>query len=201
MKTQIIDNALSSDDFKKIQEALTVGNMFPWFWNDAIAGSDSDGNENLYTTIDDIKKPKKEDNYYFTHQFYNHFTIHMNETNEEEFNSNKEAALQQSTLKHWPMTQSLLELLKPSFLIRVKANLYLRTDEIVHHDNHIDFPFEHRAAILYINTNNGLTVLEDGTECESVANRLLLFDASKPHHSTTCTDQKRRVNINVNYVQ
>ena len=45
-----------------------------------------------------------------------------------------------------------------------------------------------------------VTVLEDGTECESVANRLLLFDATKPHHSTTCTDQKRRVNINVNYM-
>ena len=62
------------------------------------------------------------------------------------------------------------------------------------------FEYRHKSAILYINTNNGLTVLEDGTECESVANRLLLFDASKPHHSTTCTDQKRRVNINMNYM-
>ena len=92
------------------------------------------------------------------------------------------------------------QIINPSDLVRVKANLYLRTDEIVHNDNHIDYEFEHTAAILYVKTNDGLTILEDGTECESIANRLLLFDASKPHHSTSCTDQKRRVNININYI-
>ena len=204
IETQIIDNALNSHDFEKIQAALTVGNMFPWFWNDSIAANPVP--ELLKNLIEfhefgsQIAKARNEDNYYFTHQFYGHFAIHEHEANKEEYNSNKEAALQQSTLKHWPMTQPLLDLLNPSFLIRVKANLYLRTDEIEHHNNHTDYPFEHRAAILYINTNNGLTVLEDGTECESVANRLLLFDGSKLHHSTTCTDQKRRVNINMNYM-
>ena len=43
-------------------------------------------------------------------------------------------------------------------------------------------------------------VLEDGTEIESRANRVLLFDPSKPHHSTSCTSDKRRVNININYL-
>ena len=42
--------------------------------------------------------------------------------------------------------------------------------------------------------------LEDGTEIESRANRVLLFDPSKPHHSTSCTNDKRRVNININYL-
>ena len=53
--------------------------------------------------------------------------------------------------------------------------------------------------MFYLNDNDGVTVLNDGTEVESVANRLLLFDASKPHHSTTCTDADRRVNLNFNY--
>ena len=57
-----------------------------------------------------------------------------------------------------------------------------------------------KSAIFYINTNNGLTVLEDGTEIKSVANRLLLFNASEPHHSTTTSNENRRVNINFNYL-
>ena len=118
--------------------------------------------------------------------------------------SNSEVFLSKGafSLNNWPFFQPLLRLViqEGSKLIRVKANLYLRTDEIEHHDTHVDYDFENNAAILYINTNNGLTVLEDGTEIESVANRLLFFDGSKPHHSTTCTDQKRRVNINVNYM-
>ena len=60
--------------------------------------------------------------------------------------------------------------------------------------------FPHKGAIFYINTNNGFTVLEDGTEIASVSNRLLLFNPSEPHHSTSCTDVKRRVNINFNYL-
>ena len=47
--------------------------------------------------------------------------------------------------------------------------------------------------------NDGFTVLHDGTKIESKRNRLLLFDGSKPHHSTNCTDDWRRININFNY--
>ena len=180
MKTQIIDNALKSEDFERIQQAV-LANTFPWFWNDSIARNKQSLRElkglEHHEFGAQIIKARDEDSYYFTN------------------------GLTSETLNNWPL-QPLLRLViqEDSKLIRVKANLYLRTDEIEHHDNHVDYDFENTAAILYINTNNGLTVLEDGTECESVANRLLLFDASKLHHSTTCTDQKRRVNININYV-
>ena len=56
------------------------------------------------------------------------------------------------------------------------------------------------AAIFYVNTNNGLTVLDNGTEVESVSNRLLLFNGASMDHSTSCTDKKRRVNINFNFM-
>ena len=87
---------------------------------------------------------------------------------------------------------------KVKSLIRVKVNLYTRTNTIEHHADNTDFPFEHKTAIFYLNNNNGLTVLEDGTKVESVENRLLLFDGSKKHHSTSCTDGVR-ININFNY--
>ena len=84
-------------------------------------------------------------------------------------------------------------------LIRCKANMYPSTPVITHHDPHVDMSYEHKGAIFYVNTNNGVTVLEDGTEIESIENRLLLFDSSKKHNSTSCTDAKVRVNINFNY--
>lgn len=84
-------------------------------------------------------------------------------------------------------------------LIRIKANLYPSTENIEYHDKHIDYDFEHRGAIFYLKTNNGYTIVEDDIKVESIANRILLFDPSKPHNSTTCTDDKCRVNVNFNY--
>lgn len=85
-------------------------------------------------------------------------------------------------------------------LIRVKANLYPKTSVIEKHAPHCDYSFPHMGAILYLNTNNGKTILEDGTEIDSVKNRLLIFDSSKPHSSTSSTDTKARINININYI-
>ena len=83
--------------------------------------------------------------------------------------------------------------------MRAKANMYLKTNKVIKHGLHVDRPFKHKGCIFYINTHNGFTVLEDGTEIKSVANRALFFDSSKKHSSTSCTDQNIRVNININY--
>jgi len=92
----------------------------------------------------------------------------------------------------------LLKKLSPSKVIRIKANLYPSTEKVERHNNHIDYDYENIGAIYYLNTNNGLTILEDNVEVESVRNRLLLFDGSKLHCSTTCSDDKCRVNVNMN---
>jgi hypothetical protein len=93
----------------------------------------------------------------------------------------------------------VLQFLKPKALIRIKTNMYPNMGREIINDSHVDYDFAHTGAILYINTNNGYTILKDGTKIESVANRILKFDSSKPHQSTHCTDQKVRVNINFNY--
>jgi hypothetical protein len=93
----------------------------------------------------------------------------------------------------------LIEKINPRALMRVKANLYVRTDNLITHAPHIDYSHEHKAAIFYVNTNDGFTILNDGTKIESVANRLLMFEAHKQHQSTNCTDERARVNINFNY--
>ena len=85
-------------------------------------------------------------------------------------------------------------------MIRIKANCYPQTHELISHGVHTDMKFKHKGAILYINKNNGFTVLHDGTKIESIPNRILIFDSSLPHNSTTCTDAKCRFNINMNYM-
>jgi len=85
-------------------------------------------------------------------------------------------------------------------LIRAKANLFLKTEVLTTYAKHVDQCEPHKGAIFYLNTNNGFTILDDGTKVESVANRILFFDSSKPHASTNCTDVPRRVNFNINYL-
>ena len=97
------------------------------------------------------------------------------------------------------LLQQLIQQLNAKSLIRIKGNLYPSTKTLVEHEPHIDLEYAHKGAVYYVNTNNGFTVLEDGTKVESIENRVLLFDASRPHHSTTCTDDKFRVTVNVNY--
>lgn len=115
--------------------------------------------------------------FYFTHMFWEGFNIEPQSQ----------------------MFAPLLNLMECNALMRVKANCYPSTPEVTVHDKHVDYTFPHKGAIFYLNTNNGLTILEDKVEVESIENRLLLFDSSKSHTSTTCTDIKCRINVNFNY--
>ena len=83
-------------------------------------------------------------------------------------------------------------------LCRIKVNFYPGTPTLVEHEPHTDYPFPHQGAVLALNTCNGFTRIKNRT-IKSVANQMILFDPSKPHNSTTCTDQKGRWTINFNY--
>jgi hypothetical protein len=121
----------------------------------------------------------KDDAYYLTHTFYDY--------------SNVRCGLYNSLII------PILKKLDAYAIIRAKANLYPNIGQFIENTNHVDYPYEHKGAILYLNTNNGYTILEDGTKIESVENRLLKFEPHKKHRSTHCTDLKRRMNINFNY--
>ena len=84
--------------------------------------------------------------------------------------------------------------------LKVKANFYPQTHEIIEHARHVDYEFECKGAILSLNTCDGFTRLEDGTKIPSIRNQMLLFDASKEHNSSTTTNAKGRFNININYL-
>jgi hypothetical protein len=90
-------------------------------------------------------------------------------------------------------------------LIRIKANLLTKTEKTIIHEFHTDIlnlpdDVNTKTSILYMNTNDGYTLFEDGQKIESIENRLVTFDSRLPHTGTTCTDEKIRVIINFNYV-
>ena len=65
-------------------------------------------------------------------------------------------------------------------LIRVKVNYYNSTPEVVEHCKHYDYPampLPHKGAILYLNTNDGFTVILNNTEtAENVKFVVAFFD-------------------------
>ena len=84
-------------------------------------------------------------------------------------------------------------------ICKVKVNMNTRTSKIVEHGFHTDVPFKCKTSILYLNTNDGYTIFEDGTKIESVENRLVTFDSHIKHSGTSCTNQKVRLVLNMNY--
>ena len=97
----------------------------------------------------------------------------------------------------------LFEKLGLAYIARCKANLNYKTIENNVGSFHTDFSDDSMngitTSILYINTNNGGTQFSDGTRVKSDANRLVKFDCSQEHASVSCTDEDRRVLININY--
>ncbi|SVA86657.1 uncharacterized protein METZ01_LOCUS139511 [marine metagenome] len=102
----------------------------------------------------------------------------------------------------------ILEQLNVAILIRIRVNLNPRLPEPYVFQFHTDTVDLGKAitnlgttSILYINTNNGYTELEDGTKIESVANRLATFPTNTKHRIVTQTDEQTRILINLNYLK
>jgi len=96
----------------------------------------------------------------------------------------------------------ILEGLDVRSLMRVKANLQPKEDNIRVTKLHLDMcdPLDNqKTGIFYVNTNNGKTIFEDGTEVDSVKNRMIIFPGSKQHAGTTHTDTALRCVINFNW--
>tara|TARA_R100000329_G_scaffold61059_1_gene54581 strand:+ start:1957 stop:2445 length:489 start_codon:yes stop_codon:yes gene_type:complete len=115
--------------------------------------------------------------FYFTHIFFNN----------------------EITSKYYDLLKPLVwDILKVKALIRIKLNVYPRTDTLLHHGSHVDYDFKHKGLLLSLNTCDGGTRIGKKF-IPSVANQALFFNAGVTHNSTTCTDQQTRININFNY--
>ncbi len=118
-------------------------------------------------------------NYQFTHTFYHNYT---------------------GSSDWLKVIAPLIAAVNPAAIVRIKANLTPSTPSIVTYDFHIDEPsFHGKTAVYYVNTNDGYTEFKDGQRVESIANRLVIFDSNTLHTGTSCTDEKVRCVLNLNY--
>ena len=100
---------------------------------------------------------------------------------------------------HFNILAPLIKAIEAKALIRVVGNLHYKTDKMIIHPFHTDYPFKHKGALLSINTCNGATVLKNNEKIKAVQNQMLFFDPSEKHASTSTTDQKARFNLLFNY--
>lgn len=102
----------------------------------------------------------------------------------------------------FPSLAPILNQINPQSILRIKANMVPRTEMIREHGWHTDYhkSIVCKTAVFYLNTNDGYTIFkESGEKVNSVENRLVVFDSDMEHSGSSCTDQKVRVVLNLNY--
>ena len=89
---------------------------------------------------------------------------------------------------------------------RAKMNLIIRNDKPVKYGLHFDLEKingrvvkDYETIIFYVNNNNGGTGFENGEFVQQKANRALFIYGRALHQTIGQTDEKRRVNVNINY--
>jgi len=94
--------------------------------------------------------------------------------------------------------EPVLKALDAHSLLRIKINMYPRTESVHEHLPHFDYIYSNKACIIYLNSCDGYTKINDNI-VNSVENTAVVFDGSTVHNSTTCTNDRFRLTINLNY--
>ena len=180
---EVYDDVLSEKDLLTLQNVVMKNkgkSAFTWDWLDDVINPED-------TLCDEI------DNYQLSHTFY-----FLEPPKDPNFPPKQYRSM------HFGLMMPILRSpkLKLDYPVRIKANLNVRTEKIVRHGFHIDNPAKNgMTAIFYVNTCNGYTEFEEsGQKVYSKENRLCVFPSPTRHSGTTCTDWKRRVVININYI-
>lgn len=171
METRVLDNALDQKAFTSLRN-LCFGDELMWNYSDIVAMSDA-----TRATYDDAPPPHDLE-YYHVAKLYDYH---------------------QPLTKHLKYVEPVIDFLKVKSLMRARFIMYPNHGHIIKHTPHVDYTYEHKAAILYMNTCNGCTEFDNGDVVESKENRICIHDGSKLHNSTTCTDAKVRAVLTINY--
>tara|TARA_B100001250_G_scaffold217715_1_gene186823 strand:+ start:240 stop:809 length:570 start_codon:yes stop_codon:yes gene_type:complete len=167
----VVDDFLPEDEFKELQDLIVFNPDFSFYFQKEV-NSSGDTCETTYW------------NWYQTHSIMNDDTVYS-----KHFNMFKNLFLHRFT-----------ELNIYRALLRIKINMYPYSNVIHEHAKHKDYPFKHKGALFSLNTCDGFTKLYDGTKIDSVANRMMFFDSSSDHNSSTTTNVSARYNINFNFL-
>jgi len=101
----------------------------------------------------------------------------------------------------FPIVQPLITKLKPMILIRIKVNATMYDKKIIEYPLHVDTDIKCKTGVYIIDTSDGYTYFKDGQRIDSIANRFITFDSHHEHAGTNLTSGKRRIVVNINYMQ
>ena len=191
MRYKIIDNflgdaefiALTNNIFPIFDKSPNGKPDFPWIYVNQQLRGDYPEPDHL-KKVTDIKLLNPIHDWYFTHIFWN--------------------GIYQSPLLG--VIVPLLNKIDPLSLFRININFTVQQPErkgrSLFHNDYSGPATAKRSlitSIFYMNTTNGPTLLEDGTEIECRANRLVTYPCNTYHAGVLCTDQPHRCVINFNY--
>ena len=170
------DDFLPNDVFMTIYDMM-MSTWFEWYYNQSVTHGNE---EDLYCRGQ------------FVHTFYS-----RDQRSDKEKNIlNVDGVMSQRMKTLIPLSDHI-GIKKP---LKIKANQQLRTDKIERNPYHVDFTdLVCTTSVYYINTCDGYTQFMHGEHVQSKSNRLVTFPSYLKHAGTTCTDQKRRVVLNLNY--
>ena len=167
---KILDNFLSEDEFKPIQDYFFK--QLPWIYHDFIVGKRGVEEEN-------------DDCYQFVHTFYSAKDPYLERKTSEHAHIIKPLMFK---LAPW-------QVLRVKANLRTKSYRHIHSAFHVDLDGAGQL-----TAIYYLNTCNGYTFFKDGTKVESVENRVVIFDGSTLHCGASATDVSARMVLNINYL-
>ena len=183
---KIIDNYLPEAEFNKLKanitpKAVDISGMInvPWVYSDEQITSDEPAHLTKVSKVDVVSKVRA---WFLSHLMWS-------------------GLFQSSALQY---LIPLLVKIDPVAVSRIQANLTVQQDKKARSKFHIDYAGDLKrsgmnTSIYYLNTTNGGTLLEDGTEVECRENRLVTYPYNTYHAGVLCTDQSYRIVINLNY--
>ena len=147
---------------------------------DFILGPAIPWNYNKSKVSESEKEAESKDSFQFVHLFYNTHIIKSD---------------------HFNILNPLIKKINPLAIIKIKANMTMRTEELLEYGYHKDLTTDTGllTAVFYLNNNNGYTKFIDGIKVESIENRIVIFDSQAWHTGTSCTDERFRAVLNLNY--
>ena len=197
IKHEIFDNYLNDSDFDQLVDAVMPSghtsrtihaapqNVVPYYYVKETVNKDLGELEHL-KKVTDIERLDPVNDVFFSH-YFTRFTANS---------------------QYFPVLVPILAKINPLAFFRIQGVMTLQQKERRRCLFHIDVDGDRKpktgsmtTAIFYMNTTNGPTIMEDGTEIECRANRLVTYPSETYHAGVLCTDQNYRVVINFNYFE
>ena len=184
----VIDDFLDEKEFKYIRDIIFYDEDFKWNFVHAVSGMGGFIAEHIYSKMT--------------------WRVPQKQTPDGELDCMMVHGLYIDNLPVSDYAKTMMKIFLPKIkervtlrsLIRIKTNCYMRTHTVEEHSKHMDYDYEHTSGLFSLNTCDGFTRLEDGTKIDSVENRMLFFDGSRLHNSSTTTNARARFNMNFNFI-